>query len=86
MNLFSENDYRAVSKALSSMEEITVTRILGGTELSVCVKEASKAWPVGMVVQASFKRGRMERVQTFESIEEVKRALGQVSFQSASKS
>lgn len=71
MNLLSANDCKRLSEALRRMEEITLTRTLGDTELTVCVKEVGKAWTVAMVVQVSFKRGRMEWVQTVESVEKV---------------
>lgn len=75
MNLLSANDCKRLSEALRRMEEFTLTRTLGDTELTVCVKEAGKAWPVAMVVQVSFKRGRVEWVQTFESTEAVRECL-----------
>lgn len=76
--LLSKNDLDAISKALRRMEEFTLTRTLGDTELTACVKEAGKAWPVAMVVQVSFKRGRVEWVQTFESIEKAVEIIGKL--------
>lgn len=69
MNLLSTNDCKRLSEALRRMEEFTLTRTLGDTELTVCVKGEGKAWPVGMVVQVRVKEGRTEWVQTFESVE-----------------
>lgn len=71
MNLLSENDWKAISVALRRMEELTFTRTLGDTELTVCVKEAGKAWPVGMVVQVRVREGGIEWVQTFKGAKEL---------------
>lgn len=76
MSLLSENDRKAISKALRRMEPLTLTRTLGDTELTVCVKEAGKAWPVAMLVQVIVKKERVEWVQNFESAEEAKDCLG----------
>lgn len=76
MNLLSENDCKAISGALRRMEPISLVRTLGDAELSVCVKEAGKAWNVAMVVQVRVKEGRTEWVQTFEAMEAVRKCLG----------
>ena len=70
MTLLSNNDYKTISEALRRMEPLTLTRTLGDTELTVCVKEAGKAWPVAMVVQVKVKHKSVEWVQTFECAEE----------------
>ena len=72
MNLLSENDYKEISGALRRMEPLTLTRTLEGQELTVSVLPASMAWPVAMVVQVRVKEGRVEWVQTFESMEKAR--------------
>ena len=69
--LLSKNDLDALSTALRRMDPLTLTRTLGDAELTVCVKEAGKAWPVAMLVQMRVKKDRVEWVQTFESLEKV---------------
>lgn len=76
--LLSKNDLGAVSNAIRRMEPLTITRTLGETELTVCVKEAGKPWPVAMVVQVLFKRGRVEWVQTVESLEKAVEIIGKL--------
>ena len=73
--LLSKNDLDALSTALRHMEPLTLARTLDGQELTVSVLPASMAWPVAMVVQVRVKEGRVEWVQTFESVEEVKRVI-----------
>ena len=75
MDLLSENDRKAISKALRSTEPLTLTRTLGETELTVCVKEAGKAWPVAMLVQVRVKKGRIEWVKNCTSVEEALKSL-----------
>lgn len=72
MSLISENDYKVLSAALRRMEPATITRTLGSTEISVSVIHVGKEWPVAMAVQVRVKRGRVEWVQTLESIEKAR--------------
>lgn len=77
MNLLSDNDYHALQTALQRMEPITLTRTLGDTEISASVIPVGRAWRVAMAVQITkYKRGRVEWVQTFESVEQARRAIG----------
>lgn len=57
------------------MEEFTLTCTLDGTEVTVCVKEAGKAWPVAMLVQVRGRKGRIEWVKNCESVEEARDCL-----------
>lgn len=75
MNLFSENDWKSISKALRRMEPLTLTRTLDDTELTVCVKEAGKAWPVAMLVQVRVRKGRVEWIKNCASVEEALKSL-----------
>lgn len=75
----SKNDLDALSTALRRMQPLTLIRTLEGVELTAEVRPAHPAWHVAMVVQVKVKvkRGRLEWVQTFESVEEAKRAIEQ---------
>ena len=75
--LLSKNDLDALSTALRRMQPLTLTRTLDGVELTVEVRPAHPVWRVAMVVQVRVKRGRLEWVQTFESIEEAERSVEQ---------
>ena len=77
MNLLSSNDLDVLSTALRRMKQLTLIRTLDGVELTAEVRPAPPVWPVAMVVQVRVKEGRVEWVQTFESVEEVKRAIEQ---------
>lgn len=77
MNLLSSNDFSALSKALRLMQPLTLTRTLAGVELSVEVRPAAPVWRVAMVVQVRVKQGRVEWVQTFESVEEAVKSIEQ---------
>lgn len=72
MSLLSPNDYKALSEALRRMQPLTLTRTLDGVELTTEVRPAHPAWPVAMVVQVRAKEGRVEWVQTFESMEKAR--------------
>lgn len=76
MNLLSQNDYNAIFNALRHMEELTLTRTLSKTELTVHVKEPGKAWPVAMLVQVRVRQGRVEWIKNCASVEEAKACLG----------
>ena len=68
-NLLTDNDLHALQTALRRMEHLTLTRTLESLELTVSVLPVGKAWPVAMAVQVRKKTGRVECVQTFESLE-----------------
>lgn len=72
MTLLSNNDFSALSTALRRMQPLTLTRTLDDVELTVEVRPAHPAWHVAMVVQVKVKRGRLEWVQTFESMEKAR--------------
>ena len=74
-NLLTDNDLHALQTALRRMEHLTLTRTLESLELTVSVLPVGKAWPVAMAVQVRKKTGRVEWVQTFESVEQARRAI-----------
>lgn len=77
MTLLSSNDFSALSTALRRMQPLTLTRTLDGAELTASVRPAHPAWHVAMVVQVRAKKGRVEWVQTFESVEEAVKSIEQ---------
>lgn len=75
MNLLTDNDFHALQTALQRMNEITLTRALGDTEITASVILVGRAWTVEMAVQVKCRKGRVEWVQTFESVEQARRAI-----------
>lgn len=75
MNLLTDNDFNALQTALQRMEPLTLTRTLGDTEISASVIPVGRAWTVAMAVQIRYRRGYKEWVQTFESVEQARRAI-----------
>ena len=76
MNLLTDNDFRTLQTALQRMDELTLTRTLGDTEIIASVIPVGKAWTVAVAVQITkYKRGRVEWVQTFESVERAREAM-----------
>lgn len=69
MNLLTDNDLHALQTALQRMDELTLTRSLGDWEITASVVPVRHLWPVAMAVQVRQKTGRVEWVQTFESLE-----------------
>ena len=75
MRILSDNDFRALQTALQRMDEITLTRTLGDWEITASVVHVRHPWPVAMAVQVRNKMGRIEWVQTFESVEQARWAI-----------
>ena len=75
MGLLNYNDFNALQTALQRMEEITLTRTLGDWEITASVVPVRHPWPVAMAVQVRNRLGRIEWVQTFESVEQARRAI-----------
>ena len=76
MTLLSSNDLSALSTALRRMQPLTLIRTLDGVELTAEVRPAHPTWCVAMVVQVRVKQGRVEWVQTFESVQAFVRCYG----------
>lgn len=74
--LLSKNDLDALSMALRRMQPLTLTRTLDGVELTAEVRPAHPVWRVEMVIQVRVKEGRVQWVQTFDSVEAVQRCFG----------
>lgn len=75
MRILSDNDFRALQTALQRMDELTLTRSLGDWEITASVVPVRHPWPVAMAVQVRNRLGRIEWVQTFESVEQARRAI-----------
>ena len=75
MNLLTDNDFRALQTALQRMDELTLTRSLGDWEITAGVVPVRHPWPVAMAVQVRCSKERVEWVQTFESVEQARRAI-----------
>lgn len=75
MPILSANDWSALQTALQRMDELTLTRTLGNWEISASVVPVRHPWPVAMAVQVRNKMGRIEWVQTFESVEQARREI-----------
>ena len=75
MRILSDNDFHALQTALQRMDELTLTRSLGDWEITASVVPVRHPWPVAMVVQIRYRRGYKEWVQTFESVEQARRAI-----------
>ena len=75
MGLLTDNDFNALQTAMQRMEELTLTRTLGDWEIVASVVPVRHPWPVAMAVQVRNRLGRIEWVQTFESVEQVRRAM-----------
>lgn len=76
IHLISKNDLDALSAALRRMQTITLTRTLNGAKLTDSVRHADPVWRVAMVIQVRVKEGRVQWVQTFDSVEAVQRCFG----------
>ena len=75
MNLLTDNDFHALQTALQRMDELTLTRSLGDWEITASVVPVRHPWPVAMAVRVRNRLGRIEWVQTFESVEQARRAM-----------
>ena len=75
MRILSANDWSVLQTALQRMDELTLTGTLGDWEITASVVPVRHPWPVAMAVQVRNKMGRIEWVQTFESVEQARRAM-----------
>ena len=75
-NLISANDLDTLSTALRRMQPLTLIRTLEGVELTAEVRPAHPVWRVAMVIQVKVTEGRVQWVQTFDSVEAVQRCFG----------
>lgn len=76
MTLLSTNDLHALSAAHRARKPMTLTRTLGGSTVTARTLPASEAWGVSYLVQIRVERGHRTDIQTFESVEAIRRAWG----------
>lgn len=76
MTLISANDLHALSAAHRAHKPLTLTRTLGDTAVTVMALPAGEAWGVSYLVQIRVERGHRTDIQTFESVEALRRAWG----------
>ena len=74
MTLISANDFHALSAAHRARKPLTLTRTLGDTAVTARTLPASEAWGVSYLVQVRVERGHRTDIQTFESVDKLRRA------------
>ena len=76
MTLISANDLHALSAAHRAHKPLTLTRTLRDVTVTARTLQASEAWGVSYLVQIMVERGHRTDIQTFESVEAIRRAWG----------
>lgn len=74
-SMLSANDLHALTAAHRAHKPLTLTRTLGDATVTVRTLPASEAWGVNYLVQIRVERGHRTDIQTFESVEALRRAL-----------
>ena len=75
MTLISANDLHALSAAHRARKPMTLTRTLRDVTVTARTLQASEAWGESYLVQIRVERGHRTDIQTFESVEALRRAL-----------
>ena len=75
-SLISENDYKAIQKALESLSEYTLVRTLGDYKISVEVTAAPKVWGIPMLIQVKQWHRNVYSIKNCGTVEEMRRYLG----------
>ena len=76
ISLITENDYKAIQKAMESLQEITLVRVLGDYKISVEVTPAPKIWGIPMLIQVKQWYGNVYSIKNCASVEEMRWYLG----------
>lgn len=76
MTLISANDLHTLSAAHRARKPLSLTRAFGGTTVTVRTLPASEAWGVDYLVQIRVENGHRTDIQTFESVDKLRRAWG----------
>ena len=71
MTLISADDLNALTVAHRAHKPLTLTRSLGGIEVTVRTLPAREAWGVSYLVQVRVEREHRTDIQTFESVREM---------------
>ena len=70
LNLFSENDYKAIQDALEAKRELTLTSTLGDYKISAEVTTAPKVWGIPMLIQVKQWYGNIYSIKNCATVEE----------------
>ena len=77
--LLSDNDYDYIQNALQRMEEVELTReFIRGPSITVRTIPLGSAWSIAMGIQVQCKQGCVEWRQIFESVEQARRGIHDV--------
>ena len=76
ISLITENDYKAIQKAMESLQEITLVRVLGDYKISVEVTPAPKIWGIPMLIQVRQWNRNVYSIKNCASVEEMRWYLG----------
>ena len=76
MNLISENDYKAIQKALESLSEYSLVRTLGDYKIVAEVTTAPKIWGIPMLIQVKQWNRNVYSIKNCASVEEMRWYLG----------
>ena len=71
LNLFSENDYKAIQDALEAKRELTLTSTLGDYKISAEVTTAPKVWGIPMLIQVKQWYGNIYSIKNCATVEEM---------------
>lgn len=72
ISLITENDYKAIQKAMESLQEITLVRVLGDYKISVEVTPAPKIWGIPMLIQVRQWNRNVYSIKNCASVEEMR--------------
>lgn len=76
MNLLNANDWHSLDVSLRKMNEIVLTRTLGGIRVEAATVRVKKAWPVAMLVSVRVESPNLGiQRQYFESVEAARKAV-----------
>ena len=76
MNLISENDYKAIQKALESLSEYSLVRTLGDYKIVAEVTTAPKIWGIPMLIQVKQWNRNVYSIKNCASVEEMRWYIG----------
>lgn len=75
MTLISANDLHALSAAHRARKPLALTRTLRDVTVTARTLPASEAWGVSCLVQIRVEKWHRTDIQTFESVEQLRRFL-----------
>lgn len=75
VNLLSPNDLEQLSRAMTSGQEISLTRTLGALTITASTTRAVPVWECDMLVRLERTHGHVYSSQYFCSVEEMMRYI-----------